>query len=818
MSTAALDIIVSAKGGAEVQRTVEGIHGSFVELSAKVYVAIEALNKVWETAKHGAEFTETMARLNRQMQDFNSTAQRMVAGLQATSQGILSIQNAATMASRALSVGLDPEQTQTFTKAAMLLKEVMGIELPQAFDDLVNAIITGRGKILGNIGIFVDLDKAAQRLAVSTGRTTEQITKQERVMLAANAIAGQVKAAHHRLADGMLSDADRLRQVETRWKDLWLSVGISAKTGVITSLEWIEKLGKGITDLDAKDRVFNLDRLKSIFSALAEAAVTAFSGDATTYLNKPKEALELLQNTFNNPQDDKVWQGVLGRAIVSDAQGRMKQKVVKRGEPLVPTPSDVLMSRLRAEFEPQEKLLDASLERAKAFYEAKAALYDADVLLQKETAEDVVSIKANLLLGELEYERDVLRQKEDVEVQFSARAKKIDFTTIQEKEAEATRHAAKVAELATANLALDQKYGLQAQKNQAERDQARNVAEAARGERVSQQLTSRFGISEAERQKDFDGQQAYYQGLADLGRAGLASDADQARTERALLREQLAFKLRLTAEETDRVLFLRKAGRTEDAVDVASHGATGLSRKNVEGIVTTATATDILAAERANDDFFSGWVRGMADYTNSRNSAFSMSVDMAKVTALAMQQGFQTFFFDMFEGRINSMKDILKGLLDFTKRIIAQIVAQLVTTGLIKAGIAAFSGSIMPPASNQAGSDVIGLNTGQFQPKIGMASGGSFTVGGHGGTDSRQIGFMATPGERVTVETPSQQRGGNQINIAVNVNGTGGKDTSGTSGSASPNFTQLARDLSKLVESKLIEEQRPGGLLAAGAR
>ncbi len=38
------------------------------------------------------------------------------------------------------------------------------------------------------------------------------------------------------------------------------------------------------------------------------------------------------------------------------------------------------------------------------------------------------------------------------------------------------------------------------------------------------------------------------------------------------------------------------------------------------------------------------------------------------------------------------------------------------------------------------------------------ANGGQFTVGGRGGTDSQQVRFKATPGERVTVETPAQQK------------------------------------------------------------
>jgi lambda family phage tail tape measure protein len=42
----------------------------------------------------------------------------------------------------------------------------------------------------------------------------------------------------------------------------------------------------------------------------------------------------------------------------------------------------------------------------------------------------------------------------------------------------------------------------------------------------------------------------------------------------------------------------------------------------------------------------------------------------------------------------------------------------------------------------------------------GFANGGAFTVGGMGGIDSQQVAFRASPGERVVVQTPEQQRGG----------------------------------------------------------
>ena len=53
--------------------------------------------------------------------------------------------------------------------------------------------------------------------------------------------------------------------------------------------------------------------------------------------------------------------------------------------------------------------------------------------------------------------------------------------------------------------------------------------------------------------------------------------------------------------------------------------------------------------------------------------------------------------------------------------------------------------------------------------QIGMARGGEFMVGGSGGTDSQGITFNATPGERVRVETPAQQRMSSVPTIATPV-------------------------------------------------
>jgi len=73
---------------------------------------------------------------------------------------------------------------------------------------------------------------------------------------------------------------------------------------------------------------------------------------------------------------------------------------------------------------------------------------------------------------------------------------------------------------------------------------------------------------------------------------------------------------------------------------------------------------------------------------------------------------------------------------------------------------------------NTVGNIGLGANvlpTGYTDYMPGFASGGSFTVGGSGGTDSQMVSFMATPGEMVNVSTPGQSAGNT---IVININST----------------------------------------------
>lgn len=788
MSESTLDIIIDGKGavagGAQVGRVVGDLKLGFIDLAAKVFVAQQALTRLWTIAKEGAEFEETMGRLNRQMGAFHSTADAMVRDLQRISDGTVTIDKTAMMASRALSVGLNPNQVQVFTQAAMLLKDVMGTELPQAFDEIVQSSITGRSATLANIGVFVDLDKETRKLAASTGRTTEQITKQEKAMLAAAAIAKQIAGANERLGGNMLSDADKLEQVEAKWGNFWLKMTQHANSFVQGTM-----LG-----------------MDSVISYIAAHPGMFMPGGGVLKLLPPSG------EDFGPPKPSGLRESPDGQP-----------------PPKIEIPFAIAAGALQDETARRDQILEADTQRQAQAVRAREAILQADAKLQLITQEELVVQKGAIALKEIDSQQKVIQARIANEEAMHRKILTIgDFTT-QEKAAEEKRHLDKMTELNSAFSATVEGYAQQGAQNQKDLDIAKAQSQEELGRRIVANATSSYQMQEQIRQRDMADTEVYYKGEMEMADARFASDVEIAGKERELLRSQLAFKLRLTEEEVERLLFLRKAGDFEGVRQIAGRGDSNLSDKTKEGIIESGAATDMKLAERANDDFFSGWARGLQRYTRDRDSAFGMSQQMAQRTAQAMEQGFQRFFFDIFEQKITSLKDVMRGLLDFTKQIVSQMAAQFATKGLLQ-GLTAIGSLFVTRGSGRLqagapGSAIMGKLFGSTGGQVVRRYAEGGPVPGTGNQDT--VPAMLTPGEFVLSRTDvsSIKRGlmtggstrGN-VNIGITINaGSGGSKKSDTAGNGPQNFQQLARDLSKLVESKIIEEQRPGGLLAGAS-
>ena len=121
----------------------------------------------------------------------------------------------------------------------------------------------------------------------------------------------------------------------------------------------------------------------------------------------------------------------------------------------------------------------------------------------------------------------------------------------------------------------------------------------------------------------------------------------------------------------------------------------------------------------------------------------------AEQAARNMQTAFADFLFDPFE---DGIKGMLRGFVDVLRRMVAEAAAAKIF------------------GSKKSGGLGLGdLITGAVGSLFGFAQGGSFNVGGSGGTDSQLVAFRATPGERVSVSTPAQQKSGRSIVVHQSV-------------------------------------------------
>lgn len=130
------------------------------------------------------------------------------------------------------------------------------------------------------------------------------------------------------------------------------------------------------------------------------------------------------------------------------------------------------------------------------------------------------------------------------------------------------------------------------------------------------------------------------------------------------------------------------------------------------------------------------------------------ATEAAFVNAFSSIEGAIVQMATTWDGSAKELKAIFKQVVQsMLSDLIRLIIKQIIAAALMRA-IGGGGGT----ASIFKGSSATQGFAGLYGSAPGFATGGQWTVRGSGGTDSVMQAFRATPGERVTVETPEQQR------------------------------------------------------------
>ncbi len=653
-----IDPTGAQSGGRAVRQEIDRISSSWVVAAATAFAAEQTFLKVWQAGKRGAEFEESLDRLNRQASAFHSNAALMMTDLQSVSNGQLNMANSVQLASRALAQGLDPDQIRTFTQAADLLGDVMGTDLKTAFDQILQGLATGRTQMLANIGVHLDLEKEVKNLAVSTNRTTEQITKQERAAIGASAILKQLGGTLDKFSSDAVSDADKMAAIEARFDDMTLAVQRFSKSLVIDAVDGWKKFSDFVNS--PKNNPFRA----------ADQAIR-----------------ESTPGNINHP----VTQEIMGRAIVSDTQGNLARKAeeeAKRKHEAAITPMDPTLGaiqvdgaagRMRAEIETVR-------DRTISGIQHQSRLFGLDQQMGQQGvgagvgAEAFLKAQHEAKLRELSLAGEAQNKLLQLETETYHKRTALGFESTQEKIQAEEAFKTKVTSINSEVAKIVQEFGNTSREQETERAVFRGRLQEDLGRQITDGLISNFKVEEDLRHKSQNDAITYYTNLAKFQEAYGTSRENQLTTQYDLVRATLAKELDATYETAEKVLNAWRNGDSIHAVELLE--GTQKTWDQVTSIMMDALAKQGAVSEKYSDDFFGGFAKSMHRYIQD-DSMFGLGADQARSVAQAMQQSFKTFFFDAMEGHIKGFKDVLKGLTDFAKNIVSDVASKLMSRSLL---------------------------------------------------------------------------------------------------------------------------------------
>lgn len=184
----------------------------------------------------------------------------------------------------------------------------------------------------------------------------------------------------------------------------------------------------------------------------------------------------------------------------------------------------------------------------------------------------------------------------------------------------------------------------------------------------------------------------------------------------------------------------------------------------------TTNAAEIEAAFK--DMEISGKVHFAAISADAKVASENMSAEFRQNAQIAVSVGnaitntFQQAFDNIGKGGLKGLViDFINAFRKILDQALALDLAKAlgITEAFKNQGSDSALGSLFSGLSSLFGGGGSAGNDASTAATIGFASGGSFQVGGNGGTDSQLVQFRASPNERVTVSTPGQQSSGGSV-------------------------------------------------------
>lgn len=298
-----VEAVDNTKAGLDsVRRNVQDLERSVLSLQKIIMQAtgaVLAMKGAWNLADQAAGFMEQEAALNRLAAAYGSSSKIMIDSIKQAADGTISSLDAVNIATQGLAKGLTPDQIANLTQVAKAYGDITNQSTAQALNEIATAAETGRSRMLQQAGIIVDLNKAWDEYAKSTGRTVAQLTEAEKRQVSVNAIMKASSDVMIRTASAGMSAADAMDKFKAALSDIGIFAGkvvitIATATfgitqvisqivnGVLATIAgMIEMVAKGINDFTQKLPVPQWLKDSTAAVATGTGEITKYFEDST---------------------------------------------------------------------------------------------------------------------------------------------------------------------------------------------------------------------------------------------------------------------------------------------------------------------------------------------------------------------------------------------------------------------------------------------------------------------------------------------------------------------------------------------------------
>jgi hypothetical protein len=204
---------------------VDKMKANWIAATVAIGAAMAVMYKAWNLAEKAAQFEEMEAGLEGLSSKFGMTAASVIEMAKAAVDGQLSMMEAGKLAAKAFALGLNPDQVKTFLVQAERLTDVMGGEIPEAFEAMERAAATGRSRGLVQYGINVDLKKSLEDYAKANDIAKESISTTTAMQIRSEAIMKAVAKVTDQLGEATESTADKMGKMRATLADTQLYMG-----------------------------------------------------------------------------------------------------------------------------------------------------------------------------------------------------------------------------------------------------------------------------------------------------------------------------------------------------------------------------------------------------------------------------------------------------------------------------------------------------------------------------------------------------------------------------------------------------------------